>query len=153
MVIHGAFFCIQLFPILQCVIFGVIQDQVPDMQGFSQFTGILYRGMMLLIWLVFVSLPIEAECFMKKPFTVFGICFFARVKWFITAAGLFFFSVFYFNHMNLFANGSAVFLLKEQFCHGVQDMNDLLMAINIQFPFQTFFCNNYSQQYCGSVQK
>ena len=47
--------------------------------------------------------------------------------------------------MNLFANGSAVFLLKEQFCHGVQDMNDLLMAINIQFPFQTFFCNNYSQ--------
>ena len=38
-------------------------------------------------YLVFVSLPIKAECFMKKPFAVFGICFFTRVKWFITAAG------------------------------------------------------------------
>ena len=59
---------------------------------------------------------------------------------------VFFFSVFYFNHMNLFANGSAVFLLKEQFCHGVQDMNDFFMPINIQFPIQTFFCNILTKQ-------
>ena len=91
MVIHGAFFCIQFFAVLQCSIFGVIQDQVFDMQIFCQFTCIFYCGMMLLIWLIFVSLTIETECFVKEPFAVSGVSFFARVKWFVTAAGEFFF--------------------------------------------------------------
>ena len=177
MVIHGAFFCIQFFAVLQCGIFGVIQDQVFDMQIFRQFTGIFYCGMMLFIWLVFVSLPIETECFVKEPFAVSGVSFFARVKWFVTAAGkffpisqihrkaellclcgldikkchfmfenFFFFSVFYLNHMNLFADSSTVLFLEKQFCHGMQNMYDFLMTINIQLAGQTFFSNILAKQ-------
>ena len=147
------------------------------MQIFCQFTGIFYCGMMFLIWLVFVSLPIETECFVKKPFAVSGVSFFARVKRFVTAAGEFFtisqihgkakllclcgldvkkchfmsenvflFSVFYLNHMNLPADSGTVLFLKKQFCHGMQNVNDFFMSVDIQFSVQTLFCNILTKQ-------
>lgn len=35
---------------MQILVFCMIEEQIPDMKLLSQFTSILYRRMMLLIW-------------------------------------------------------------------------------------------------------
>lgn len=51
MIIAGAFLKIELLSFIQVFILCMVKKQVPDSKLFSQFTGVLYRGMVLLIWI------------------------------------------------------------------------------------------------------
>ena len=57
----------------------MVEQQIPDIQLFCQFTGILYSGMVLLIRVKYIPLRVQAECFVQKPFAAAGILFFAVI--------------------------------------------------------------------------
>ena len=50
-VILFAFLRIHLLSVCKVSVFRMIQEQILNLQSLCQFTGILYRGMMLFIWI------------------------------------------------------------------------------------------------------
>ena len=84
-----SFFCVEFFAAGDVLVLGVVEDQVLYAKLFCQFAGIFGCGVMFLVWVESVCLVEETECFVEKPFAVFGVFFLAFVVWFVTTAGEF----------------------------------------------------------------
>ena len=67
LVIAFPLFQILFFPAGYIFILGMIQDEIFHLQLFCQFTGILYRRMMLLIRFEDIRLSIQTKSLMQNP--------------------------------------------------------------------------------------
>ena len=82
-----AFTGITCFSVRISLIFGMVQQKIGNIQTLGNFTGILYRRMVLLIGFKNIPLFIEAEGLVQEPFAVAGISTQPLVIRFIAAAG------------------------------------------------------------------
>lgn len=163
LVILVSFIIVTLAAMGQVLVFRVIQNQVLYTQAGRHFTGVFDGGMVFFIGMENMRFSIEAEGFVKEPFTIPDIDFFPGLIRFIATAGQFtirelqgkteLFSlrradiekshvvadelaclpVSYCNEMQAVIEKSAVFRGQQGLSHRAQQGNDFLVAVDDGF--------------------